>query len=126
MKLLLASASIKGALVSSSGCDLGLGGYLGPLILGNQIRYLVSSFVRSVTMDKWKDIELEKMKAGGNAKFREFLEAQEDYEPNWSLQDKYSSRAAALFRDKVRANLACFIHRGECIVHIFIVARIWL
>ncbi|KAL6031809.1 hypothetical protein STEG23_030785 [Scotinomys teguina] len=59
------------------------------------------SFVRSVTMDKWKDIELEKMKAGGNAKFREFLEEQEDYEPNWSLQDKYSSRAAALFRDKV-------------------------
>ncbi|XP_040588591.1 ADP-ribosylation factor GTPase-activating protein 1 isoform X4 [Mesocricetus auratus] len=59
------------------------------------------SFVRSVTMDKWKDIELEKMKVGGNAKFREFLEAQEDFEPNWSLQDKYSSRAAALFRDKV-------------------------
>ncbi|CAO2577293.1 ADP-ribosylation factor GTPase-activating protein 1 [Lemmus lemmus] len=59
------------------------------------------SFVRSVTMDKWKDLELEKMKAGGNAKFREFLEAQEDYEPGWSLQDKYSSRAAALFRDKV-------------------------
>lgn len=59
------------------------------------------SFVRSVTMDKWKDIELEKMKAGGNAKFREFLEAQEDYEPSWSLQDKYNSRAAALFRDKV-------------------------
>nr|XP_045012354.1 ADP-ribosylation factor GTPase-activating protein 1 isoform X7 [Jaculus jaculus]XP_045012355.1 ADP-ribosylation factor GTPase-activating protein 1 isoform X7 [Jaculus jaculus] len=58
-------------------------------------------FVRSVTMDKWKDIELEKMKAGGNAKFREFLEAQEDYEPSWSLQDKYSSKAAALFRDKV-------------------------
>ncbi|XP_038187137.1 ADP-ribosylation factor GTPase-activating protein 1 isoform X2 [Arvicola amphibius] len=60
-----------------------------------------TTFVRSVTMDKWKDIELEKMKAGGNAKFREFLEAQEDYEPSWSLQDKYSSRAAALFRDKV-------------------------
>ncbi|XP_048205697.1 ADP-ribosylation factor GTPase-activating protein 1 isoform X3 [Perognathus longimembris pacificus] len=59
------------------------------------------SFVRSVTMDKWKDIELEKMKAGGNAKFREFLEAQEDYDPDWSLQDKYNSRAAALFRDKV-------------------------
>jgi len=74
---------------------------LGPLVLGNQTRHLVSSFVRSVTMDKWKDIELEKMKAGGNAKFREFLEAQDDYEPSWSLQDKYSSRAAALFRDKV-------------------------
>ncbi|CAI4231214.1 unnamed protein product [Auanema sp. JU1783] len=59
------------------------------------------SFVRSVTMDKWKDIELEKMKAGGNAKFRDFLEAQADYNPSWSLQDKYNSRAAALFRDKV-------------------------
>ncbi|XP_037667804.1 ADP-ribosylation factor GTPase-activating protein 1 isoform X6 [Choloepus didactylus] len=59
------------------------------------------SFVRSVTMDKWKDIELEKMKAGGNAKFREFLESQEDYDPCWSLQEKYNSKAAALFRDKV-------------------------
>ncbi|XP_075866922.1 ADP-ribosylation factor GTPase-activating protein 1 isoform X3 [Microcebus murinus] len=59
------------------------------------------SFVRSVTMDKWKDLELEKMKAGGNAKFREFLESQEDYDPCWSLQEKYNSRAAALFRDKV-------------------------
>ncbi|KAF6087348.1 ADP ribosylation factor GTPase activating protein 1 [Phyllostomus discolor] len=59
------------------------------------------SFVRSVTMDKWKDAELEKMRAGGNAKFRQFLESQEDYDPCWSLQDKYNSRAAALFRDKV-------------------------
>uniref|UniRef100_A0A8C5WPZ4 ARF GTPase activating protein 1 n=1 Tax=Laticauda laticaudata TaxID=8630 RepID=A0A8C5WPZ4_LATLA len=52
-------------------------------------------------MDKWKDIELEKMKAGGNLKFREFLESQDDYDPCWSLQEKYNSRAAALFRDKV-------------------------
>ncbi|XP_072917891.1 ADP-ribosylation factor GTPase-activating protein 1 isoform X4 [Hemitrygon akajei] len=58
------------------------------------------SFVRSVTMDKWKDLELEKMKVGGNAKFRQFLESQ-DYDPCWSLQEKYNSRAAALFRDKV-------------------------
>uniref|UniRef100_A0A8C5G274 ADP-ribosylation factor GTPase-activating protein 1 n=1 Tax=Gouania willdenowi TaxID=441366 RepID=A0A8C5G274_GOUWI len=59
------------------------------------------SFVRSVTMDKWKDIELEKMKAGGNGKFRLFLEIQDDYDPNWNLQQKYNSKAAALFRDKV-------------------------
>ncbi|XP_065422246.1 ADP-ribosylation factor GTPase-activating protein 1 isoform X18 [Chrysemys picta bellii] len=59
------------------------------------------SFVRSVTMDKWKDIELEKMKTGGNGKFREFLESQEDYDPCWSMQEKYNSKAAALFRDKV-------------------------
>ncbi|XP_053082923.1 ADP-ribosylation factor GTPase-activating protein 1 isoform X4 [Pangasianodon hypophthalmus] len=59
------------------------------------------SFVRSVSMDKWKDVELEKMKAGGNEKFHLFLELQDDYNPNWSLQEKYNSRAAALFRDKV-------------------------
>lgn len=52
-------------------------------------------------MDKWKDIELEKMKAGGNHKFRDFLESQEDYDPCWSMQEKYNSKAAALFRDKV-------------------------
>ncbi|CAJ1051708.1 putative engulfment and cell motility protein 2-like [Xyrichtys novacula] len=59
------------------------------------------SFVRSVSMDKWKDIELEKMKAGGNGKFRQFLELQDDYDPCWNLQEKYNSKAAALFRDKV-------------------------
>lgn len=53
-------------------------------------------------MDKWKDIELEKMKAGGNGKFRLFLELQDDYDPNWTLQEKYNSKAAALFRDKVK------------------------
>lgn len=63
--------------------------------------FYLRSFVRSVTMDKWKDIELEKMKAGGNGKFRLFLELQEDYDSNWNLQEKYNSRAAALFRDKV-------------------------
>ncbi|XP_056590328.1 ADP-ribosylation factor GTPase-activating protein 1 isoform X6 [Triplophysa dalaica] len=59
------------------------------------------SFVRSVSMDKWKDVELEKMKAGGNGKFRLFLELQGDYDPSWNLQEKYNSKAAALFRDKV-------------------------
>lgn len=70
--------------------------------LGTEPGPLAPSFVRSVTMDKWKDIELEKMKAGGNAKFQQFLESQADYDPHWSLQEKYNSRAAALFRDRVR------------------------
>ncbi|XP_067856609.1 ADP-ribosylation factor GTPase-activating protein 1 isoform X1 [Heptranchias perlo] len=60
------------------------------------------SFVRSVTMDKWKDLELEKMKVGGNAKFRQFLESQ-DCDPCWSLHEKYNSRAAAFYRDKIAA-----------------------
>uniref|UniRef100_S4RZY2 ADP ribosylation factor GTPase activating protein 1 n=1 Tax=Petromyzon marinus TaxID=7757 RepID=S4RZY2_PETMA len=61
------------------------------------------SFVRSVTMDKWKEKELQKMLVGGNSKFREFLETQPDFNPSWSLQDKYNSRAAALYRDKIAA-----------------------
>ncbi|CAF1239478.1 unnamed protein product [Adineta steineri] len=60
------------------------------------------SFVRSVTMDKWKDLELEKMKAGGNRKAKDFLSSQPDYNANtMSLQQRYNSRAAALYRDKI-------------------------
>jgi len=59
------------------------------------------SFVRSVSMDKWKDIELEKMKVGGNRNCKLFFESQPDYNPNWSLQQKYNSKAAALYRDKI-------------------------
>lgn len=34
------------------------------------------SFVRSISMDKWKDTELEKMKVGGNKKAKEFFNQQ--------------------------------------------------
>ncbi|PRD26798.1 UNVERIFIED_CONTAM: ADP-ribosylation factor GTPase-activating protein 1 [Trichonephila clavipes] len=59
------------------------------------------SFVRSVSMDKWKDLELEKMKAGGNRKAKQFLESQSDYNSKLPLADKYNTRAAALYRDKI-------------------------
>lgn len=52
-------------------------------------------------MDKWKDMELEKMKVGGNRKARVFFESQEDYHDGMSMQEKYNSRCAALYRDKV-------------------------
>ncbi|XP_060809589.1 ADP-ribosylation factor GTPase-activating protein 1 isoform X2 [Amyelois transitella] len=61
------------------------------------------SFVRSVTMDKWKDIELEKMMVGGNAKAREFLESQPDYKPDMSIPQKYNTKAAAMYRQKIIA-----------------------
>ena len=95
-----------------SGLHRGLGVHLRSVRVS--INVFCFSFVRSVTMDKWKDLELSKMKAGGNQKyiyntpvlsflfrFREFIESQPDYNPSWSLQEKYNSRAAALFRDKV-------------------------
>ncbi|XP_067928981.1 ADP-ribosylation factor GTPase-activating protein 1-like isoform X2 [Watersipora subatra] len=59
------------------------------------------SFVRSVSMDKWKDLELEKMKVGGNKKARDFLENQSDWDVTESFQQRYNSKAAALLRDKV-------------------------
>ncbi|KRT79904.1 hypothetical protein AMK59_7872, partial [Oryctes borbonicus] len=59
------------------------------------------SFVRSITMDKWKDVELEKMKVGGNRKGRVFFEAQPDYHDGMTVQQKYNTKAAALYRDKI-------------------------
>lgn len=59
------------------------------------------SFVRSVTMDKWKDIELAKMKVGGNKKAKEFLDSQPDWDWNLPLNERYNTLAAALYRDKV-------------------------
>ncbi|KAG7211289.1 hypothetical protein KM043_010590 [Ampulex compressa] len=59
------------------------------------------SFVRSVSMDKWKDLELEKMKVGGNRKAREFFEAQPDWDNDMPISQKYNTKAAALYRDKI-------------------------
>lgn len=59
------------------------------------------SFVRSVSMDKWKDIELEKMKVGGNRNARTFFDAQDDWDDTFPIQKKYNTQAAALYRDKI-------------------------
>eukprot|EP00050_Salpingoeca_kvevrii_P013310 m.27928 g.27928 ORF g.27928 m.27928 type:complete len:417 (+) comp4852_c0_seq1:205-1455(+) len=59
------------------------------------------SFVRSLTMDKWKPEELERMRIGGNRKFQSFLESQSDFSADWTMEEKYNSKAAALYRDKI-------------------------
>lgn len=59
------------------------------------------SFVRSVSMDKWKDIELEKMKVGGNRNARTFFDSQDDWDDTLPITKKYNTRAAALYRDKI-------------------------
>lgn len=61
------------------------------------------SFVRSITMDKWFDDQLKKMEVGGNAKAREFFESQSDYTPGMSMNEKYHSHCAELYRDKLTA-----------------------
>jgi len=52
-------------------------------------------------MDKWKDTELARMKAGGNKKAHEFLSSRSDFKDDWSITEKYNSRSAALLREKV-------------------------
>jgi len=52
-------------------------------------------------MDKWKDLELEKMRCGGNARLQAFFDEQSDVNESMDMQDKYNSRAAALYRDKI-------------------------
>jgi hypothetical protein len=60
-----------------------------------------SSFVRSVSMDKWKDTELEKMKVGGNSAARAFFGDHPDFVQQGDFRAKWNSKAAALYRDKV-------------------------
>lgn len=60
-------------------------------------------------MDKWKDLELNKMKVGGNHKAKLFLKSQPDFDENWSFYEKYNSKAAALLRDKVTQTKKKFI-----------------
>ncbi|KAL7425225.1 ADP-ribosylation factor GTPase-activating protein gcs1 [Cryptotrichosporon argae] len=67
------------------------------------------SFIRSITMDKWSDEQLKKMRLGGNAPFSEFVEG---YGPNggWnkgdSMSARYNSWAATQYRDKLAAACA--------------------
>lgn len=58
-------------------------------------------------MDKWKDIELEKMKVGGNRTAREFFDSQPDWDDAMSISQRYNTKAAALYKDKVERDLAC-------------------
>lgn len=52
-------------------------------------------------MDKWKDIEVQKMKVGGNRKAREFLDQQDSWDDTDPINKRYNSLGAALYRDKI-------------------------
>lgn len=57
-------------------------------------------------MDKWKETELAKMKVGGNSKARHFFDSQPDWDWKQALSERYNSRAAALYRDKIATESA--------------------
>jgi ADP-ribosylation factor GTPase-activating protein 1 len=42
------------------------------------------------------------LQAGGNQKAREFFDSQDTWDDTLSIQQKYNTKAAALYRDKVK------------------------
>jgi len=60
------------------------------------------SFVRSVTMDSWSEIQLKKMEVGGNDKLNSFL-FQYDIHKETNIVVKYNSNAASIYRDRISA-----------------------
>eukprot|EP00252_Welwitschia_mirabilis_P008276 TRINITY_DN2001_c0_g1_i1.p1 TRINITY_DN2001_c0_g1~~TRINITY_DN2001_c0_g1_i1.p1 ORF type:complete len:301 (+),score=49.62 TRINITY_DN2001_c0_g1_i1:354-1256(+) len=60
------------------------------------------SFVRSVTMDSWSEIQLKKMEAGGNDPFNSFL-ALYGIPKETDIVAKYNTKAAGVYRDKIQA-----------------------
>ncbi|GAA5888726.1 hypothetical protein JCM6882_002828 [Rhodosporidiobolus microsporus] len=62
------------------------------------------SFVRSLTMDKWTPAQVDRMKAGGNAKCREFFEANGQRWKGVPLPEKYATHTATMYREKLLAD----------------------
>ncbi|GLT38898.1 hypothetical protein SLA2020_131140 [Shorea laevis] len=60
------------------------------------------SFVRSVTMDSWSEIQIKKMEAGGNEKLNAFL-AQYGIPKETDIVTKYNTNAASVYRDRIQA-----------------------
>ncbi|GJJ07250.1 hypothetical protein Clacol_001450 [Clathrus columnatus] len=67
------------------------------------------SFVRSISMDAWQEEQLRRMKLGGNAPFKKFLEEypsdQSGYIPGMTPHEKYHCWAATQYREKLTAQL---------------------
>ncbi|KAF8117328.1 hypothetical protein N665_0011s0051 [Sinapis alba] len=60
------------------------------------------SFVRSVTMDSWSEIQIKKMEAGGNERLNKFL-SQYGIPKETDIISKYNSKAASVYRDRIQA-----------------------
>lgn len=60
------------------------------------------SFVRSVSMDSWSEIQLKKMQAGGNSALNSFL-AQYGVSKETDIVAKYNSEGATVYRDRIQS-----------------------
>jgi len=64
-----------------------------------------TSFVLSTTMDSWKPVHLRMMELGGNKRFQDFMR-QQGVPEDWPIRKKYSTRAAAWYRENLKAEAA--------------------
>ncbi|KAJ3218674.1 Zn finger-containing GTPase- Activating Protein for ARF [Clydaea vesicula] len=62
------------------------------------------SFVRSLTMDKWTEDQIKRMQFGGNKKALEFFKLHPDWRENMTIQEKYTSKFARLYKEKLTAD----------------------
>ncbi|KAL8259716.1 hypothetical protein R6Q59_027669 [Mikania micrantha] len=60
------------------------------------------SFVRSVTMDSWSEIQLRKMESGGNESLNKFL-SKYGIPKETDIVSKYNTNAASVYRDRIQA-----------------------
>ncbi|KAJ8532957.1 hypothetical protein K7X08_015846 [Anisodus acutangulus] len=59
------------------------------------------SFVRSVTMDSWSEIQIRKMELGGNENFNKFV-FQYGIPKETDIITKYNTKAASIYRDRIQ------------------------
>ena len=60
------------------------------------------SFVRSLTMDKWDDLQLARMELGGNGRLKKWFK-QSGLPADMPISQRYSTPAAAKYRDNLKA-----------------------
>lgn len=59
------------------------------------------SFVRSVTMDSWSEIQIRKMELGGNENFNKFI-ALYGVPKETDIVTKYNTKGASVYRDRIQ------------------------
>jgi len=60
------------------------------------------SFVRSITMDTWSPLQMEKMRAGGNTRLKSFLRKQ-NFPSSLSAKEKFDNEAMEKYRERLAA-----------------------
>merc|ERR1712212_1038131 len=70
-------------------------------VLGSHI-----SHIKSITMDKWTEKEVERVTHGSNRSFQDFTKSHTLYNPQLSFEERYQSQLYALYREKITMEAA--------------------